>query len=631
MKKAKNQAVRKYSTDGLAKNLWQTLLSDFRAFEGRSFCEKAENAFHSGVMAFRGYDFPECGIVDPMRYKMYAQMESVLKKYRFAEDLYTDEELFNRTVAGYFDDQLRLTEPMATKLSSSRVLQTARKIAASILGDFTQEEIVASAKFGKKSSIGCPLSLAYIDHKLTNIKAFTGSSECVEWFKEVYLPGDPLLTSIVKPLLGSENTMLEHDSLNLITVPKTWKKLRLITPLTLVGLFYSYGIGGVVEDRLKSVGLNISTLQHRHRRLVKKFSTSFKYGDCHGGSHMTADLSSASDSLTSELLNRILPRKWYTLCKKMFSHQVLIDGKAHYTSSVLPMGNGATFPLETLIFYCLIKAIGTLTGTRGIYSVYGDDLIYPSSIHKYVATVFPDLRLKLNGDKTFRAYPFRESCGADYYRGVDVRPFQFKGEHRELTRTQYLAELYKVYNGLLVRWGEEMITRTLRFLLTEMTRVSDLIHRVPPSYPETSGIRVRCFRDIPLKALMFPWSETRCIAQHGSRWYTFRLLQESRNKRYVERHLPYYWLKLSGGDDEPFDHSTVSPITASTLLNLDRYFRDPPSVLQWEKTFKYIKRFFGKKTKVKRVKRKRPYVSARAPLPRYAYGQVRSGSISDWL
>lgn len=543
-----------HDTDGVARNIWSTLLRDFRSSEDQAdFCLDAERAFNQDLKSFRlGKVFPTLGLIRPERFKRYAQLENLLKKYRFANDVYTDKALNKLTLEKYFLEQLRLSSHRPMSMIGHRVLCEARKIARSILGKYSREDTVTLARFGKKSSIGCPLSLAYIDQKLTDVKAFTGSSQCARWFRKSVLNEDAVLNQLVKDMsINWTHPRLAHESLNLVNVPKTWKTYRTITPLTLLSLFYSYGVGEQVTARLKQSGLDLRFTQARHQKLVKGYSRS-----C---THATADLSAASDSLTSGLLNRVLPREWYCAVKKTFTHQVIYKDEeglhSAYTESVLPMGNGCTFPVETLVFYCLIKAIGTLTEVDGVFSVFGDDLIYPSKLHKYVVRVFPDLGLVLNKDKTFVSYPFRESCGADYYRGCDVRSFYLKGERQLLTATQYSAFLYKTINGLLRRWDPLEIPSTIHYLFTEIANVCGEIYRVPPGYPDTAGIKTSDPLALPGGYWNLPWAPVTVLFQNGSRWFRFKFLSATSATRFVKSVLPYYWMALKQISDDPSERS----------------------------------------------------------------------------
>lgn len=615
-KAGRKQKAVKYNTDRVATNIYSNLLRDFRASAGSAFYRNAEYAFLESHDAFRLNSGGSTVDIPVGLFKRSMQMDNLLKKYRFTGDKYTDAELSDRTFTKFITDQSRLMQPMTLKPTGFRVLQRARQIAARILGDIDTTDVVHQCRFGRKSSIGCSLGLAYIDNKLSVQRHFTSTKASSKFLHDQVLPGDAILRRILKSIdLDQDREEMNYAYLNLVSVPKTWKSYRLITPLTLVGLFQSYGVGRVITARLKDAGLDISKLQQTHRRLVRGFSRSM--------SHATADLSAASDSLTSELLNRVLPRPWYVALRPTFVRTIRHDQQNFASASVLPMGNGCTFPVETLVFYCIIKAIGELSGVDGIFSVYGDDLIYPSALHKYVVAIFPQLHLKLNVEKTFVSFPFRESCGSDFFRGQDVRSFYLKGESENLTRVRYEAFLYKVYNGLQLRWDPEEIRGTLHWLLTELANVTHLIKRVPPSYPDYSGVKVSTSSLVPLNNYMLPLSPVKLCFANGSRWFEFAYLVETPKKRIIVTQEPYYWLALQGATDE---------IEERNWWNTDYsfYHQARQSAVTWDRAVRKHSYYQNGRRVVKKKVRYTAVVASRTGA---TLGTARTSteSISDWL
>lgn len=612
-----------FDTDDVAKETWLHLLRDFRCAEGSAFGERAEEAFRTSISSFRDFEFPELGEVKPLRFKRYKQLQHFFKKYRFRDDAYSDTDLEELTYLKFFKEQERIATCKQRTPLTHCVIQRARQVAKRILGQYSPEDTLLHARFGRKSSIGCPLSLAYLDEKLSNSEHITSSRKCATWFTDKHLKGDSILS---KRLPTLEPRRLAHESLNLVFVPKSWKIHRAITPLTLISLFYSYGVGHQIEERLASCGLNIKHLQEKHRRHVEKSSVHRKTA--------TADLSCASDSLTSELLNSILPREWYNAVRKTFCTQLVYDNKQHYTASVLPMGNGLTFPLETLVFYSLLVSLSELTGIRGFISVYGDDLIYPAGLHNYVSVVFPMLGLVLNSDKTFVTSGFRESCGSDYYHGVDVRPAFFSSEgHRRLNRKQLGVFIYQVINSLRRRWPDEQISSTLYYLMSRLVQCVDTVYRVPPSFPDTAGIKVKSIDEF--ESWIYPLEPIKLRFTMGSRWYHFRFLAVTAEKRVVKAVWPYYWLQLSGKSATQLDDQSCS--TPDNFWDTDYTFMRevPSSVLTWEKcTIRYSVVVNGRKIPRKEVRYK-PVVPSRTVMKmtvRTSTSSDQDGlNLSDWV
>lgn len=87
------------------------------------------------------------------------------------------------------------------------------------------------------------------------------------------------------------------------------------------------------------------------------------------------------------------------------------------------MGNGTTFPVETLLFVAACHAINPQYRPGKDFTVYGDDIVYPSDKARDLLKLLRVLGFSRNVDKTFIDGPFRESCGEDWFGGVAVRPF----------------------------------------------------------------------------------------------------------------------------------------------------------------------------------------------------------------
>ena len=549
----KSKSATFVNTDHFYKKLWSTMVLDFRATLGPSFCLKEELALRKGVKTFRQLNWGSRMLAPYYYFKAEYQLEALFKRYRFRDDFYSDEELQEITTSKFFATQQRLAEhdlgeyPYRAKL----VVQRARRIIHEILGSYDVEEHYRSCEFGKRASVGVPYKESYLDSKLG--LPHTGSCEHIVWFIQA-LKSDTLLEGAITSCVPFEYPRYELcDALPMVNVPKSWKSLRSILPNTTLGGFYTSGLAKMIEKRLRHVGLNISTLQDIHRSLVPKYSRT--------RSHVTADLSAASDSFTSRLVNMLLPRDWYNALKKgRISHVEARGVNSSLMMSFCTMGIGFTFPFQTLCFYALLRALKQLSKAEGRISVYGDDLIYPVSMHTYVESVFSDLGFILNGDKTYVKESFRESCGEDAYCGFCVRPFSPKGEYRQLGRRSYLPVLYKTYNGLRERWGEEELPITFRWLLTEITRCANTVFQVPTHYPDYSGIRV----EKPRMEWYIPWAKPK-YTKHGS--FTIPCIAYIRNLRPVKWQVPYYWNQLRSAGDEPAEIGfTVDTVDEPILL-----------------------------------------------------------------
>ena len=254
--------------------------------------------------------------------------------------------------------------------------------------------------------------------------------------------------------VGSELVIEIHDGV-LAFVPKNAKTDRAIcTEPSLNGLF-QLGLGDLMAERLRLARIDIRD-QTRNQRLAMYGSIS--------GEIATLDLSSASDSVSIGLVMYLLPMDWAELILDLRTDAVVYNGERIVLEKVSSMGNGFTFPLETLIFWALAQScVDLCKNPRQMEaSVYGDDIIVPTDAVPLLREVLTETGFVLNDAKSFWDGPFRESCGHDYLRGISVRPAYVKGETFDngacgLTT----ADLFRLHNAYYAR-GEFLACAMLR-------------------------------------------------------------------------------------------------------------------------------------------------------------------------
>ena len=230
-------------------------------------------------------------------------------------------------------------------------------------------------------------------------------------------------------------------------VAKNAKSFRLIGTEPLLNLMYQLGYGIVMASRLAAFGIDIRD-QTRNQRAAQ-------YGSL-TGALATLDLSSASDTVSKEIVYELLPLDWAHVLARGRSAKIESPlGDIIHQEKFSAMGNGYTFPLETLIFWALASSCCPVSAE---VSVYGDDIIVPTEHAALVAEVLRYAGFNVNQEKSYTSGPFRESCGADYFSGVDVRPYFQK----EWVSGQSLFVLHNWY----VRHGDD----------TRAKYVADKIH-----------------------------------------------------------------------------------------------------------------------------------------------------------
>lgn len=198
-------------------------------------------------------------------------------------------------------------------------------------------------------------------------------------------------------------------------VPKTAKVHRTIAVEPLLNGYLQNGVDKVMRRRLRSVGIDL-TSQDRNRELARQGSLPGE------DPYVTIDLSEASDSISRELCQDLLPRAWYLFLSSIRSPSYILEGEKYAYEKFCSMGNGFCFPLETLIFSSVCHVVYKRHHRSPDFSVYGDDIIVRQSLAQEVLAGLKSFGFRHNPEKTFLTGPFRESCGADWYNGEDVRP-----------------------------------------------------------------------------------------------------------------------------------------------------------------------------------------------------------------
>lgn len=198
--------------------------------------------------------------------------------------------------------------------------------------------------------------------------------------------------------------------------PKNATNLRGACTEPGVNVLGQLAIGDLMASRMKLHGIDIHDQTRNQRRA--------RSGSMVNGVEATIDLVSASDMQAFELVAELVSLEWLALFQAFRTPTVILpDGSVIRQEKMSSMGNGFTFPLETLIFWALASSCCQSDSDA---SVYGDDIIVPISAVSLLYRVLTAAGFEVNRKKSFHDGPFRESCGADYFHGINVRPYYQK-------------------------------------------------------------------------------------------------------------------------------------------------------------------------------------------------------------
>lgn len=266
------------------------------------------------------------------------------------------------------------------------------------------------------------------------------------------------------------------------TVPKDEQRRRTICTEPILNMFYQLGAKAFLEDLLKRHhNIDVSTQQDINRRMAREGSITGRFA--------TIDLSDASDSISTSLVQYVLPKDAYHTLDLIRSHEAQLgnDGEWLQLPMFSTMGNGFTFVLMTLLFSCVVRSVyhkrGITPKAGRNYAVFGDDIIVDTNLYPEVISTLQHLGFIPNADKSFNEGFFRESCGGDYYHGYNVRGVYCKGLNNE-------ADLYSLFNRLL-RWScSSGIDLSPVLVEIHYELRGRRVCFVPPDLGDNSGIKI---------------------------------------------------------------------------------------------------------------------------------------------
>jgi hypothetical protein len=295
--------------------------------------------------------------------------------------------------------------------STNSVLTRATYLISDILGDFTAEEFIASCNWGpgattkiKRRDSNHPIKYEFETHITPTAYEFVKN-----WFYLAY------------PLWCKNHAKTGFDltfSSKLITVAKNSKTDRTIAIEPGINLWFQKGIGSMIKKRLLRSGIDLK--EQRHNQALSRIAAKFNH-------LATVDFSSASDTISKEIVRDLFPKRWLSLLEAFRTSTCKEGNHTIILEKFSSMGNGFTFEVESVIFYAVAIACCECFGySKGDVSVFGDDVILPSSVVPLYLRVCEDIGFKINKQKSYSTGYYRESCGSHYWGSRDIKPIFLK-------------------------------------------------------------------------------------------------------------------------------------------------------------------------------------------------------------
>lgn len=233
-------------------------------------------------------------------------------------------------------------------------------------------------------------------------------------------------------------------------VPKNAKTDRTTLWEPLLNTYVQKGIGKFIKDKF------LENMNGRKKAPINLRDASINRSRARQGSisgeTATIDLKSASDLISSAVVLDLFPLPWVEFLSKWRTEIVFIPKiqKKLVLNKFSTMGNGFTFELQSIIFYSLAYGVAIRNNVKPDITVFGDDIICPSSIYEDVCELLTTLGMEVNVKKSYATGPFRESCGGDYYEGTNIRPFYIRDRMEYSTLFQMIN--YWKFSDIVPLW-----------------------------------------------------------------------------------------------------------------------------------------------------------------------------------
>lgn len=303
-----------------------------------------------------------------------------------------------------------------------------RKI-ESILGEFSAEE------FFEKPDWGPGASSLIKRREASPAKKFRCETGIT---RDLYSLVPWEILAEVYPAWSSQLVMAGFPSFQVgnkvITVPKDASTNRVIAIEPGINLWFQKSVGEMIGRRLQRCGIDLRW-QSKNQEMARIGSITLGMA--------TIDLSSASDSIASAVVEELIPPRWWLLLDACRSRYGSHSGTLVKWEKFSSMGNGFTFQLESLIFYAVAYCCAEyLSCDVSHVSAYGDDVILPTACYDLFSEMMAFYGFRLNVKKSHYDSTFRESCGGHYYSGIDVKPIYLKD------RVDSVPAVYRLANAV---------------------------------------------------------------------------------------------------------------------------------------------------------------------------------------
>jgi hypothetical protein len=199
-------------------------------------------------------------------------------------------------------------------------------------------------------------------------------------------------------------------------VPKSIKCNRIVSSEPAMYMYAQLAVADDLVGQMHmrfcgSISLNDQT---RHNEAL------YRDGAC------SIDLSDASDHVSVDFVQAVLPQLWPVLAKVRSTRSRFPDGSTIVLGTFAPMGSGVCFPVLTLvvagIFEYAKRVVERERHIRCWWKAYGDDGIVPVWMYDIACDLLARAGLVVNKSKSCCTLHYVESCGLELFDGCDITP-----------------------------------------------------------------------------------------------------------------------------------------------------------------------------------------------------------------
>lgn len=344
-----------------------------------------------------------------------------LAYYMYKLELDHDKTTINAVIDGFVEVDQSLPSLAEVDPVVEAILKSAKQLVTNVMGCFDHRDIIP--RHGPGS-----VATGEANERKFAFRRIFRSLEREYPFTEYFCSG---INHVADELAGfSRLKVHETPTAKVTLVPKDSRGPRLISMEPLEVQWIQQGLARKmmrqIENHRLTRGFVNFTKQSINRDLALLGSKDQRWA--------TLDMKEASDRVSLELVTKLFADcpclDGFIACRS--THTALPDGRKIELKKFAPMGSALCFPVESLLFWALsVSTIMHVTDTkrkvalRSVY-VYGDDIVIAAPMVEAVMQYLPKVGLLFNLDKCCSSGFFRESCGCDAYKGVDVTPVRLR-------------------------------------------------------------------------------------------------------------------------------------------------------------------------------------------------------------